>query len=62
MVDSIWELNYNAMLIHLCKPSLQNQHEDGMVELTPTMCDDIRWGSNPKLLHVFICKAVRQLR
>ena len=49
------------MLIRLRKPSLQDQRNNCMVEFPPTMCDNIWWWSDPKNLHIFICKAIRQL-
>jgi hypothetical protein len=49
------------MLIHLCESALKYQHDNSMVELPPTMCNNIRWGGNPKCLHVFVRKAIWQL-
>ena len=57
--DSIRKLNYNTIPVGLHKFTIEDEHDNCMIELSPTVCNNIgRWG-DPKIFHIVIRKAIR---
>ena len=59
--DPIGAPEQNPMLVCFGKPALEDELNDRMVQLPSTVCYDVCWWWDPKLLHICVSKAIRQL-